>query len=127
MNPADEVDIEVVTSKAREEYERRIAKVPRADRFSVTFNGNTNGNTNGTANATFRSSPVSVTDEAVFWQARLKLERIQSYTTQIRNNLRAVEVLDELWDNGTEVAVIPKATLDVLDRLLRVIETASQQ
>ena len=123
MNPADGVDLEVVSSKALEEYERRIAKVPYANRFSVTLNGNTNG----TANATFRSSPASVTDEEVFWQARLKLERIKSYTTQIRNNLRAVEVLDELWDNGTEVAVIPKAALDVLDRLLQEIETASQQ
>ena len=120
MNPADEVDIEAVTSKALEEYERRLAaRVPRDSRFSVTWND--------LANGTFSSSPARVTDEEVFWQARLKLERIQSYATQIRNNLRAVEVLDELWDNGTEVAVIPKATLDVLDRLLQEIETAGQQ
>ena len=115
MNPADGVDLEVVRSKALKEYERQIARVPYADRSSVTFNG------------TFSSSPARVTDEEVDCPARLKLELLKWNTMQIRNNLRAVEVLDELWDNGTEVAVIPKATLDVLDRLLQEIETAGQQ
>ena len=115
MNPADGVDLEVVRSKALKECERQIAKVPYADRFSVTFNG------------TSSSSPARVTDGKVDWPAQLELELIKRNTMQIRNNLRAVEVLDELWDNGTEVVVIPKATLDVLDCLLQGIETASQQ
>ena len=120
MNPADEVDIEVMTRKALEEYERQIARAPRDNFFRVTFND--------IANSTGQSlNSVGLTDEAVLLQTRRKLERIKSYTAQIRNNLRAVEVLDELWDNGTEVAVIPKAALDVLDRLLQEIEAAGKQ
>ena len=80
-----------------------------------------------TTTATANTFAFGAGAEPLNVQIARRLEAIAYYTRMTRSQLEDVEVLDELWDNGTEVAVIPKAALDVLDRLLQEIETAGQQ
>ena len=60
--------------------------------------------------------------EPVNVQIARRLEAIAYCTKMSRSQLKDVEVLDELWDNGAEVVVIRKETLNLMKLLLQEIK-----
>ena len=77
--------------------------------------------TTGTAN-TFA---LGAGAEPLDLQIARSLKAIAFYTRATRAQLKDVEVLDELWDNGAKVVVIRKETLDLVKQLLQEISKAS--
>ena len=114
MEELDNTTIRVKVAEA-------MADVVRNSAWQAVNNtpGNIFLNTTTNSNTTF-----SVTEAVVYKQMRDKLERIIYYTSEVRNLLCAVEVLDEFWDNGKEVVVIPKQTLQLIERLIQEISAA---
>ena len=78
-----------------------------------------------TTTTTVNSFAFGAGAEPLNVQIARRLEAIASCTKMIRSQLKDVEVLDELWDNGAEVVVIRKETLNLMKRLLREIKEAN--
>ena len=75
--------------------------------------------------ATVNSFAFGAGAEPLNVQIARRLEAIAYYTKMTRSQLKDVEVLDELWDNGAEVVVIRKETLDLMKLLLQEIKEAN--
>ena len=78
-----------------------------------------------TTTATVNSFAFGAGAEPLNVQIARRLEAIAYYTKMTRSQLEDVEVLDELWDNGAEVVVIRKETLDLMKLLLQEIKEAN--
>ena len=78
-----------------------------------------------TTTATVNSFEFGAGAEPLNVQMARRLEAIAYYTRMTRSQLKDVEVLDELWDNGAEVVVIRKETLDLMKLLLQEIKEAN--
>ena len=120
MNPADEISRLMSSDKPPQ---GQFMKELRDQTISQNNVGRWLVDTSTAAN----SNAFSVVNDTLATRLLNSLERISSYTSEVRGELQRVEVLDELWDNGEEVVVIPKRTLELLERLLQEINEANHQ
>ena len=118
MNPDTELP-HWTEHKLRQQYKDRLSELIEESPYVSTRNIRTTA-----ATTTVNSYLFNDVCEPLNVQLVRKLESIYYCTRVTRAQLDDVEVLDELWDNGAEVVVIRKETLDLVRRLLQEISKA---